>query len=57
MAYASQYQQMPEYFDAHNVNDQTEAEKCSNEVLKKQKVKTVLDMTCGTGSQVFYLAA
>src|SRR3989338_5996821 len=25
-------------------------------ILKKYKVKTVLDLTCGTGSQVFYLA-
>lgn len=25
------------------------------EILKQQKVKSVLDMTCGTGAQVFYL--
>ena len=52
-----EYQQMPEYFDAHNISEQTEAKNALIEkLLKEQKVKTVLDMTCGTGSQVFYLA-
>jgi cyclopropane fatty-acyl-phospholipid synthase-like methyltransferase len=52
-----EYQQMPEYFDAHNVSEQTEARNAVVEkLLKEQKVKTILDMTCGTGSQVFYLA-
>lgn len=51
-----EYQQMPEYFDAHNINAQTEAKNSFIEkLLKEQKVQTVLDMTCGTGSQVFYL--
>lgn len=51
-----EYQQMPEYFDAHNVGADTEAKNAVIEkLLKEQKVKTVLDMTCGTGSQVFYL--
>lgn len=52
-----EYQQMPEYFDAHNVSEQTEVKNALIEkLLKSQNVKTVLDMTCGTGSQVFYLA-
>ena len=52
-----EYQQMPEYFDAHNINAQTEIKNALIEkLLREQKVKTVLDMTCGTGSQVFYLA-
>lgn len=52
-----EYQQMPEYFDAQNINEQTEAKNALIEkFLKEQKVKTVLDLTCGTGSQVFYLA-
>ncbi len=51
-----EYQQMPEYFDAHNVNAETEAKNALIEgLLKEQQVNTVLDMTCGTGSQVFYL--
>lgn len=52
-----EYQQMPEYFDAHNVSEETEAKNALIErLLKKQQVHTVLDMTCGTGAQVFYLA-
>ncbi|MBX3710118.1 MAG: class I SAM-dependent methyltransferase [Gammaproteobacteria bacterium] len=52
-----EYQQMAEYFDAHNVSKETEAKNAIIEnLLKAQQVKMVLDMTCGTGSQVFYLA-
>lgn len=51
-----EYQQLPEYFDAHNVNEQTEAKNALIEkLLRQQNVKMVFDMTCGTGSQVFYL--
>lgn len=51
-----EYQQKPEYFDAHNVNESTDSKNAFIEkLLKAQNVKTVLDMTCGTGSQVFYL--
>ena len=52
-----EYQQMPDYFEAHNISEQTEAKNALIEkLLKLQNVKTVFDMTCGTGSQVFYLA-
>ena len=52
-----EYQQMPEYFDAHNINEQTKAKNALiKRLLKEQNVQTVLDMTCGTGSQVFYLS-
>lgn len=52
-----EYQQMPEYFDMHNINEQTESKNALIEkLLRAQKVKTVFDMTCGTGSQVFYLS-
>lgn len=51
-----EYQKFPEYFDAHNIDGQTETKNSLIEkLLKEQNVKTVLDMTCGTGSQVFYL--
>jgi len=51
-----EYQQMPEYFDAHNISEQTDAKNALIErLLKAQQIKTVLDMTCGTGAQVFYL--
>lgn len=52
-----EYQQLPQFFDAHNINEETEAKNALIEkLLKEQGVKTVLDMTCGTGSQVLYLA-
>jgi len=53
-----EYQQMPEFFDAYNVNEETASKNALIEkLLKEQGAKTVLDMTCGTGSQVFYLDA
>lgn len=52
-----EYQKRPEYFDAHNVNEDTAAKNAVIEgLLRKYKVKSVLDLTCGTGSQVFFLA-
>ena len=52
-----EYQKLPEFFDSQNVCDDTDAKNNALEkLLKDHKVQTVLDMTCGTGSQVFYLA-
>jgi ubiquinone/menaquinone biosynthesis C-methylase UbiE len=52
-----EYQKYPEFFDALNINEHTEEKNALIEsLLKQQNVKTVLDLTCGTGSQVFYLA-
>lgn len=52
-----EYQQLPQFFDAHNINEDTEDKNALIEkLLKEQGIKTVLDMTCGTGSQVLYLA-
>lgn len=52
-----EYQKFPEYFDAINVNETTDNKNVVIEqLLKAHQVNTVLDMTCGTGSQVFYLA-
>src|SRR5262245_54697468 len=51
------YQVQPEFFDALNINDDTPKKNATIErLLKSNKVKTVLDFTCGTGSQVFFLA-
>lgn len=53
----AEYQQIPEYFDKHNICDDTELKNSVVEkLLKEQDAKNILDMTCGTGSQVFYLA-
>lgn len=51
-----EYQERPEYFDTFNTDQTTEFKNSVIEnILKKHHVKTVLDITCGTGSQVFYL--
>lgn len=51
-----EYQKRPEYFDAHNVSDAIQtANGVIESILKRHLVKTVLDLTCGTGSQVFFL--
>jgi len=51
-----EYNRLAEFFDAHNILSETEL---TNGVIEKHlsdyDVKTVLDFTCGTGSQVFYL--
>jgi ubiquinone/menaquinone biosynthesis C-methylase UbiE len=52
-----EYKKLPQYFDAHNIGDDTIAKNTVIEkLLKEHKTKTVLDLTCGTGSQVFFLA-
>jgi SAM-dependent methyltransferase len=51
-----EYKKLPQYFDAWNINDDTHTKNSIIEqLLKKYDVKTVLDLTCGTGSQVFFL--
>ncbi len=52
-----EYKKLPQYFDAHNIGEDTDAKNgVIEKLLKKYKVRTVLDLTCGTGSQVFFLA-
>ncbi len=52
-----EYKQLPEYFDAFNIGEDTAAKNdVIEQLLRQYQVKTVLDMTCGTGSQVFMLA-
>jgi len=51
-----EYRELPQFFDAWNVNESTELTNSVIErLLRHSKVESVLDMTCGTGSQVFYL--
>ena len=51
-----EYQKYPDFFDALNINDDTAKKNAIiANLLKLNKVKTVLDFTCGTGSQVFFL--
>jgi SAM-dependent methyltransferase len=51
-----EYKKLPQYFDIWNINEDTCAKNSVIEkLLKRHDVKTVLDLTCGTGSQVFFL--
>ena len=51
-----EYQQYPEYFDIPaNAYHTEEKNKAIEKILRKYKSKSVLDMACGTGAQVFYL--
>lgn len=52
-----EYQLLPDFFDEHE-DDQDTVKKNTfiKTVLQEYNAKTVLDMTCGTGSQVLYLA-
>ena len=48
--------QYPEYFDIpSNAYHTDEKNKTIEKILRKYKSKSVLDMACGTGAQVFYL--
>lgn len=52
-----EYKKLPEFFDSHNIDDNTELKNSVVEkLLKERGAKTVLDLTCGTGSQVLFLA-
>lgn len=51
-----EYDELSEYFDVHNVGDDTDTKNAViSKLLKKYNARTVLDLTCGTGSQVFFL--
>ncbi len=51
-----EYQILPELFDAHNINCKTKVtNNFIHKLLSQYGVKTVLDLSCGTGSQVFFL--
>lgn len=51
----SHYNKEAEHYDAFNEKNSEQINRLLEQILKKYKVKTVLDLTCGTGSQVFWL--
>jgi 2-polyprenyl-3-methyl-5-hydroxy-6-metoxy-1,4-benzoquinol methylase len=51
----SHYNDEAFHYDAFNEENSRVINGTIEKVLKKHKVKTVLDVTCGTGSQVFWL--
>lgn len=52
----SHYTKDAETYDAFNEKNSQAINQVIENILKKYRVKTVLDLTCGTGSQVFFLA-
>ncbi|MCA9508328.1 MAG: class I SAM-dependent methyltransferase [Myxococcales bacterium] len=55
-AKASHYDKESESYDAFNENNSIVINKTIESILKKNKIKSVLDLSCGTGLQVFFLA-
>ncbi len=54
-ALASHYDKESVHYDAFNEAGSLATNQLIEQILKQHQVKTVLDLTCGTGSQVFYL--
>ena len=52
----SHYDKEAEHYDAFNEENSRSINCTVENTLKKHRVKTVLDLSCGTGSQVFWLA-
>ena len=52
----SDYNKESEGYDAFNEAHSALINYTTEQILKKYKAKTVLDLSCGTGSQVFWLA-
>ena len=51
-----EYSKLHEYYDVLCASASDPKNRLIEKILRKHKVKTVLDLTCGTGSQVFWLA-
>ncbi len=54
-AKASYYNTRAQHYDDFNENSSKTINSYLEKILEKYKAKTVLDLTCGTGSQVFWL--
>lgn len=54
-AKASYYNTRAQYYDEFNENNSRGTNSVVEKILKEHHVSTVLDLTCGTGSQVFWL--
>lgn len=52
----SHYNKEAKYYDKFNEKNSVLINQKLEKILKKYKAKTVCDLTCGTGSQVFWLA-
>ena len=52
----SHYNKEASSYDAFNEKNSKQINELIEAILKKHRLKSVLDLTCGTGSQVFWLA-
>lgn len=50
-----QYSDLSEYYDILSQGNDDSKNRVIEKILNEQNVKTILDLTCGTGSQVFWL--
>jgi len=50
------YNELSKYYDVLSQGDDDKKNRVIEDILRKYDVQTVLDLTCGTGSQVFWLA-
>ncbi|NGX58517.1 MAG: Glycine/sarcosine N-methyltransferase [Chlamydiae bacterium] len=50
-----EYSKLSKYFDLLSQDNDNDTNRTLEKILSEYKVKTVLDLTCGTGSQVFWL--
>ena len=55
-AESSHYNSDAMHYDAFNEENSRAINSSIEKILKKHKIKSVFDVTCGTGSQVFWLA-
>lgn len=55
-AKASYYNSRADCYDEFNENNSKSTNSILEQILKEHNVATVLDLTCGTGSQVFWLS-
>ena len=53
----SHYNKQAKHYDVLNEENSKVINQTLENILKNYNVKTVLDLTCGTGSQVFWLAS
>jgi len=51
-----EYNKLSKFFDAVGSGSTNAVNSLIGKILKKHKIKTVLDLTCGTGSQILWLA-
>ena len=54
-AKSSHYNQQAQHYDVYNEKNSEVINTTIEKILKQHNVQTILDLTCGTGSQVFWL--